>query len=306
MIFKIRKIGRNATRAMSRRPVLKAKPPLVKARDVCGDLAWLAIKALASTLAPAKPSYRPLTAKDVRDSQLSFFWANDNVSNRLALTPEERRLARRREKALLRSKKKRRIKPKRQGLQYSLGVRFREKPRKLKFTRKAPKEVGVGNDHNWDMRHARRLHAALLADSLALVREYLLSGSLRVAEVWMWISRRGHDEPFAFDTCCLLAPEFPEFFDDWDLGGLDSEALRDQLEVMIRRRFSNRLCTLVRVLKAAIVDLDHGVISARNWINSDEPGPMSFNECVDALGFEPDTARRELAMPSMSSLAEVA
>lgn len=306
MIVKIRKIGRNATRAMSRRPVLKAKPSFAKARDVCGDLAWLAIKALASTLAPAKPSLRLLTAKDVQESQLSFFWAHDNVCNRLALTPEERRLAERREKALLRSKKKRRIKPKRQGLQYSLGVRFRETPRKLKFTRKAPKEVGVGNDFDWDMRQARRLHAAVLADALALLREHLLNGSLRVAEVWMWISRRGHDEPFAFDTCCLLAPEFPEFFDDWDLGGLDSEALRDQIEIMIRRRFSNRLSTLVRVLKAAIVDLDHGVISARNWIVSEEPGPLSFMECVDALGFDPDTVRLELAAPAAESLAEVA
>lgn len=306
MIAKIRKIGRNATRTMSRRPVLKVKRPLVKAREVCGDLAWLAIKALAATMAAPKKTLKPLTAKDVLEGQLSFFWAHDNVSNRLALTPEERRLAKRREKALLRLKKKRRTKPKRQGLQYSLGVRFRETPRKLKFTRKAPKEVGVGNDHDWEMGHARRLHAAVLADSLALVREYLLSGSLRVAEVWMWISRRGHDEPFAFDTCCLLAPEYPEFFDDWDLGGLDSEALRDRIEIMIRRRFSNRLSTLVRVLKAAVVDLDLGVSSARQWVASEDSGPLSFSECVDALGFDPDTVRRELAAPASEALAEVA
>ena len=306
MIFKIRKIGRTATRALSRRSVLKAKPSIAKATDVCGSLAWLAIKALASSIAPSQPTLRRMTAKDVLESQLSFFWINDNVSNRLALSPEERRLAKRREKALLRSKKKRRIKPKRQGLQYSLGVRFREAPRKLKFTRKAPKEVGIGNEFDWDMRQARRLHAAVLADALALLREHLLNGSLRVAEVWMWISRRGQDEPFAFDTCCLLAPEFPEFFDDWDLGGLDSEALRDQIEIMIRRRFSNRLSALIRVLKAAVVDIDLGVSSARQWVNSEDPGPLSFSECVDALGFDPDTVRRELAAPASQTLAEVA
>jgi hypothetical protein len=33
---------------------------------------------------------------------------------------------------------------------------------------------------------------------------------------------------------------------------------------------------------------------------------LSFNECVDALGFDPDTVRRELAAPASEALAEVA
>jgi hypothetical protein len=146
----------------------------------------------------------------------------------------------------------------------------------------------------------------VLADALALLREYLAAQSLRVAEVWKWISVPGHDEPFAFDTCCLLAPEFPELFDDWDLGGLDSVALRDQIEIMIRRRFNNRVSSLMRVIKAAVVDIDLGVPSARDWVNSDDSGPLSFAQCVDALGFDPDTVRRELAAPASSSLADVA
>ena len=307
MIFKLSKIGRHATRAFSRRSVLKAKPPVVKATDVCGNLAWLAIKALAAEMLAPKPSFRPMTVNDVLNSQLSFFWIDDEVHNQLAFNTKEKRLLKAKARAKLRKKHGRfRSKQKPKGFQYSLGIRTRSAPRKLTFTRKAPKEVGVGNDFTWDMTYARRLHAALLADSLASLREYLQLGSLKVAEVWKWISRRGHDEPFAFDTCCILACEFPEFFDDWDLQGLDSEALRDHIEGMIRRRFRGKPFALARVLKAALVDVEQGVTSAIEWVCSDDPGPLSFVECCEAFGFTPDDARRELRLSVAQPMAHVA
>jgi hypothetical protein len=195
-------------------------------------------------------------------------------------------------------KKSKKAKGPYRGPQYCIKLRLRKSERKLEFRSKSRPE-SAGNDFEWSMASQRQLHYVLLSESLAMVKNYAEIKSHRAAEIWAWIERCGHDEPFAFDTCVEMAGEF-----DPDFTGCDPEVVRNALKRLLRNQFGVMLPHR-SVLKQGIVEAEAGNADAVRWCLSTADTPLSFNECCDALGFDPEDVRRELSI-STAALAAVA
>jgi len=278
------------------RPMLARR---VRSSEKLGDLAWVAIKALAATMAPkAVEAAKPEPSRPVN---LDLFWMDglDEANRQLA---EQVRLERI-QYAVKQRNAKRRLKNRIKGLQYKLKMEVRATERKLRFARKAAREVG-GNTEHFPTRWIRRLHAWVLRDALDYLKECLEVGSSKAAEVWAWMERRGMEEEFSFDTCLRVASEFPEIFDDLgeEFLQMDPDTVRQLFAHQVRQRFG-AVFPHRRLLKEAIVEAEMvGNPDAIRWIQSDADTPLSFVDCCNALGFDPKEARASIVLPQPEAL----
>lgn len=197
------------------------------------------------------------------------------------------------------------------GQTRNLKLVVRKTDRKIAFRTKSPQEVpgtdefmGVSDDG------LRRLHYVLLVASLRTLKEHVEIGSPRAAEVWAWIEREGQEEPFAFDTCVLIAAElsvdpsfrdpFPDTWEedeggrlihyrrrvDVDFAGATPEGLREALRETLRRGYPNGIPNHADVCARMLMRADLGDPEALEWITGQSTIAPSFAECCDALGFE--------------------
>lgn len=291
------RLGRGSIRASLRRRT--------RSSQKLGDLAWLAIKRLAATMVPVAPVAE--APKPKRPVNLDLF-PEMGLEEANRAYAEEVRLERIRY-AVEQRQAKRRHKKRIKGLQYKLKMEIREKERKLRFARKAPKEVG-GNTEHFPMAQIRRMHAFVLRDALDYLRECLEVGSAKASEVWEWMSRPGTEEPFAFETCLRISSDYPEIFDELgeEFLQMDPDEVRKVFGNVIRKRFG-AVFPHARLLKEALVEAEYvGNPDAIRWIMSDATTPLSFVDCCDALGFDPEEARQAavIAAPQVDLAEPVA
>lgn len=283
------RLGRGSIRADLRRRM--------RSSEKLGELAWVAIKAIGQKIAAATPSIAPpAPPKPALPRNLDLFWfdgLDDANANLLSELKAERiRYACQQRNA------KRRQRERVKGLQYKMRLEVRKTERKLRFARKAAREIG-GNTEHFPMRWIRRLHAWVLRDALDHLRECLEVGSSRAAEVWAWIERPGTEDEFSFETCLRIASEFPEVFDDLgeEFLQMDPDEVRKVFGAVVRKRFG-AVFPHRRLLKEAIVEAELcGNEDAIRWITSTADTPLSFVDCCNALGFDPDDARQSILLP---------
>lgn len=341
VIRRSEKVGSSGLRVSKPRAWLATARRLVTSSDRLGDLAMVAIKAIARAMEPSDTPptgrqaempypYQPGQARrmrvirrvnsrrkvakltrtmlvkryhwlqppkpqkvSLRDLQVDFGFEVDEACLRIAAETKSLRAQLR----ALAKKQKIRIQRLR-GLQYAIRLEVRKTERKLRFARKAAREVG-GNTEHFPMRWIRRLHAWVLRDALDYLRECLEVGSSKAAEVWAWIDRRGTDEEFSFETCLRIASEYPEIFDDLgeEFLQMDPDVVRQLFANQIRQRFG-AVFPHRQLLKAAIVDAEMlGDENAIRWITSSADTPLSFVDCCTALGFDPQEARQSISLP---------
>jgi len=286
-----KRLGRGSVRPMLRRRV--------RATEKLGELAWVAIKALAATMAPK--AVEPVAQKVARPVNLDLFWMEglDEANRQLAEEVRQERIR----YAVQQRNAKRRQKNRIKGLQYRLKMEVRATERKLRFARKAAREVG-GNTEHFPTRWIRRLHAWVLRDALDYLKECLEVGSSKAAEVWSWMERPGTDEEFSFECCLRVASEFPEIFDDLgeEFLQMDPDTVRQLFAHQVRQRFG-AVFPHRRLLKEAIVEAEIvGNPDAIRWIKSDAETPLSFVDCCNALGFDPKEARASIVLPQPEAL----
>lgn len=202
-----------------------------------------------------------------------------------------RKFARKRSK-----RQSRRDRMRRRGKQYKLQIRTRVSPRLIDFRHRSGVEE-EGNECKWSDLAQRVLHYHLLFESLETLKTHIQAKSARIAEIWRWIMRKGSNEPFAFETCVAIAGQFdPEYI------GADPDILRLGLQRIVRRVYEFEV-PHADVLRAGIQAAESGDTDAIAWVLSDQTTPLSFCECCDALGFEPDEARMQVQLPTTAILA---
>ena len=190
-----------------------------------------------------------------------------------------------------RKKQSRTERLRRRGKQYRLAMRTRTAPRVVEFRHRASVEDDV-NTFTWAKSAQRMLHYHLLMESLDALKAHIHARSVRAAEIWRWIARRGNNEPFAFDTCVRMAAAL-----DPDYSGCDPDTLRNALERILRKTYGVQL-PHADVLRAGIKDAEEGNPDAIAWVLSEHDAPLSFCECCDALGFDPVEARTQIRIPA--------
>jgi hypothetical protein len=239
----------------------------------------------------------------VAPQQLDFF----GIANATLIYQIKPKFARR--------KRKKRTK----GLQYKMQLKVRQNERKLAFRSKAPKEHLLKNEDTWTETDIRRLHFVLLVGSLITLRDHAQIDSVRAAEIWTWINRKGFDD-FSFDACVAIAGElsidpsfrnpFPEI--DIDFAGADPDALRNMAAYLVRRNFGE-LPPHAGLLRRGIRAAESGDTDAIEWClaqagdaadaddSTQRVDQLSFESCCDALGFEPEDVRRMIALPAVTA-----
>ena len=183
------------------------------------------------------------------------------------------------------------------GCQYRLKLSFRATPRKIAYRAHARKEEEV-NGYTWSDDGMYRLHSILLDESLQTLRAMCERKSVRAAEIIAWMFRGNPSETFSFEECCRLfkmeLPD-PENGELVDVGQQDPDVLRNQARLWIKKAYGAEL-PHAKVLRQAILDAEAGNEDAIAWILSDQEAPLSFRECVDALGFDAEDARKEVKL----------
>jgi len=208
----------------------------------------------------------------------------------------------------IRPKFKRKLKRRGKGLQYKMLLRIRNAERKLAFRSKASKEHALRNDEAWSDNDIRRLHYILLVGTLITLRDHAEIDSVRAAEIWTWIERRGMGD-FTFDACVAIAGElsvdpafrnpFPEV--DVDFRGADPEGLRALAKHLVRKNFG-ALPPHAGLLRRGIRAAETGDPDAIEWCLADASDPLGFVSCCDALGFEPESVRSQIDLPVNASM----
>jgi hypothetical protein len=184
--------------------------------------------------------------------------------------------------------KRRRSKRKPGPLQYRMAIPTRLTPRVIRFHRKEARDHALKNTETWTEHGMRKLHYILLLDSIKSIRDHASLGSSRACEIWLWASRTGCAEPFAFETCVEIAGEF-----DPDYIGADPDALRNLLSRLIRKAYGE-IPMHHELLRRAVLAVDAGDADALAWMKSDAADDLSFNDCCMALGFDPAEVRDEI------------
>ncbi len=234
------------------------------------------------------------------------------------LTGERREILRTAAPATRRRKRRKRARLKggqkgafipRVGETKNLPLVIRTSNRKIAFRERLPEEE-PGNHvfASLSDEGMQRLHYVLLISSLRSLKEHAEVGSARSAEVWAWVERTGHDEPFAFDTCVLLAaalsidPAFRNPFPDtWELdeegrptvlrrgvdidfAGASPEDVRELCRAILRRSKTG-VPQHARILRDRLIDAEYGNSDARRWIAGESSATPNYRECLEALGF---------------------
>ncbi|WNL48339.1 hypothetical protein RKE25_22670 (plasmid) [Dyella sp. BiH032] len=190
--------------------------------------------------------------------------------------------------------KQRRIK----GKQYSLKLKCRATPRKIAYRPHATKEES-SNALDWSEQGMYRLHSILLKESMESLKAMCEKKSTRAAEIIAWMFRNEPGATFSFEECCRLFnmemkdPDSGEFI---DVGQQDPDILRSMAKRWIANAYGAEL-PHAQVLREAILAAESGDHDAIEWILSDQQTPLSFVECADALGFDPEDARTEVRLP---------
>lgn len=207
--------------------------------------------------------------------------------------------------------KRRKNKRKPRGLQYVLRMSIRKTDRMVSFkNRAAPEEAA--NEVFTDAA-ARRLHYVVLGEALLSLKNHLEISSPRAAEILAWVNQEG-DGDFSFENCLAIAGElseepgfkdpFPEL--DVDFRNADPDALRSQLNTLIRR-FFGELPPYQELLERSIVAATGGDLDAIFWCLVPSDDVMGFDACCEALALEPDDVRaalhRRLTQPKQTALA---
>lgn len=204
-------------------------------------------------------------------------------------------------------RRKRKSKRRGKGLQYKMQLRIRAAERKLAFRSKAPKEHTLQNEEVWSDDDIRRLHFVLLVGTLITLRDHAEIDSVRAAEIWTWIERKGMGD-FTFDACVAIAGElsvdpsfrnpFPEV--DVDFLGADPDALRTVAKHLVRKNFGE-LPPHAGLLRRGIRAAEAGDPDAIEWCLADASDPLGFVSCCDALGFETEDVRSQIDLPTITS-----
>jgi hypothetical protein len=186
------------------------------------------------------------------------------------------------------------------GKQYRMKLSFRATPRKIAYRPHASREDSV-NEESWSEEGMRYLHSILLNESLKALRATCEKKSVRAAEIVAWMMRNEPTATFSFEECCRL--HYMEIRDPVDgeltlVGAQDPEIVRCMALQWIKKAYGASL-PHAKVLREAILAAEGGDVDAVDWILSDHEAPLSFVECVDALGFEPNDARMEIKLPAV-------
>lgn len=187
-----------------------------------------------------------------------------------------KRKARKKKRALLRDAK----------LQYKMPLTVTKNQRQRTFNTRVI-EVEA-NDIVWTEKGIRHLHYVLLTESIATIKEHIEIKSSKAAEVWAWIEKEGYEEDFSFDTCVAIAGEF-----DPEYANMDPELLRSSLRRILIKKFGVEF-PHANLLRKGIKDAESGNQDAIEWVISDSEEPLSFVDCCEALGFNPEKAREEI------------
>lgn len=187
-----------------------------------------------------------------------------------------KRKARKKKRALLQDAK----------LQYKIPLTVTKKQRQRAFNTRVT-EVEA-NDIVWTKKGIRQLHYVLLTQSIATIKEHIEIKSSKAAEIWAWIEKEGYEEDFSFDTCVAIAGEF-----DPEYANMDPELLRSSLRRILIKQFGVEF-PHANLLKKGIKDAESGNQDAIEWVISDSEEPLSFIDCCESLGFNPEKAREEI------------
>lgn len=201
-----------------------------------------------------------------------------------AVQKKIKKLAKRRKKKIL----------KQANLQYDLRLRVLKNERVKAFNTRIH-ELDT-NDFVWTEQGIRKLHYILLTETIKEIKDHADLKSSKAAEMWYWIEREGHDEDFAFDTCVAIAGEFdPEYVN------MDPEVLRNGIKRILLNNFKAEF-PHAKLLKKGIHDAEAGIQDAIEWVISDSEEPLSFNDCCQSLGFDPEKARQEITIDPVALL----
>jgi hypothetical protein len=179
----------------------------------------------------------------------------------------------------------------RRGHQYALQMRTRKTDRQVAFRNRASPEE-PGNAFTWDKAMQYVLHHDLLIKSLRALRQLCEIKSPKAAEIWRWMSRKGENEPFAFETCVAVAGMI-----DPDYAGADPDVIRNGIRLLIRKTYNVQM-PHPDVLRQGIDAAESGDPDAIAWCQSDVDAALSFVECCEALGFDADETRAQIFFPA--------
>jgi len=179
---------------------------------------------------------------------------------------------------------------KKQGKQYTIRLRIREKERVKEFRRKDNMDHRLVNDEtaSWSNDGILQLHRALLTESIANAKRCDDLSFETHAEIWMWINCNNADDPFSFIRCC-------------EVEGVDPDILRPMLKRLLDHNMPH-----IDLLRRSILAAEAGDPDAIEWCLSDAKGPLTFTDTCRAAGFKVVNARKELRLPVFTDWITVA
>lgn len=178
-----------------------------------------------------------------------------------------------------------------QGLQYTIRLRVREKERVNAFRPKDNMDHRLVNDEtaSWSKDGIIKLHRMLLTESIANAKRVDDLAFETHAEIWMWISCNKAEEPFSFIRCC-------------EASGVDPDIMRPMLKRLLDHDMPH-----IDLLRRSILAAEAGDQDAIEWCLSDSKAPLSFTDTCRAAGFKSvKKARSELRLPVLTDTAAAA